>query len=204
MRAGCARAIHVMRRLALPGVLVLCNPLAVAADDAGHWYLNPGVGGITPDKPWGGSGSAILYELDVGKNLSAAWSGELAVNGAPLSDRSAAGDIGLYSGAINLLRVFHRNAAFAPYVLLGAGVTHVARPAGTRRENRTEFMLQPGLGAIGRFWESADGSRTLALRPDIKVRWTHGWAHAPGNPVDVLYVLGVTFSFGSGAPRTAH
>lgn len=58
--------------------------------------------------------------------------------------------------------------------------------------------LQPGAGVMIRLWESADGSRRLALRPDIKVRWTHGWAHAPGNPVDPLYVLGLTYSFGPG------
>jgi hypothetical protein len=45
-------------------------------------------------------------------------------------------------------------------------------------------------------WQSPHGAGSLALRPDIKARWTHGWAHAPGNPVDVLYTLGLTFSFG--------
>jgi hypothetical protein len=202
MRAGCPNAVLTTRRLGFLAFVILWRGLAEAADDPGHWYLNPCVGGITPDKPWGGTGSAVLYELDVGKNLSAAWSAEFAVNGAPLSDRFGPGQIGLYSGAINLLRVFNRSAAFAPYLLLGAGATHVAPPAGTGLENRTEFMVQPGLGAIATFWQSADGSRTLALRPDIKVRWTHGWAHAPGNPVDVLYVLGVTFSFGSARPPT--
>jgi hypothetical protein len=64
-------------------------------------------------------------------------------------------------------------------------------------------MAQPGFGAIIKVWQSTDGSGSLALRPDIKVRWTHGWAHAPGNPVDVLYVLGLTFSFGPGSRAPA-
>ena len=71
-------------------------------------------------------------------------------------------------------------------------------PSATGLETRTEFMAQPGLGVIIKVWESADGSGSCALRPDIKARWTHGWAHAPGNPVDALYVLGLTFSFGPG------
>jgi hypothetical protein len=57
-------------------------------------------------------------------------------------------------------------------------------------------MAQPGLGAFIKVWQSPHGAGSLALRPDIKARWTHGWAHAPGNPVDVLYTLGLTFSFG--------
>jgi hypothetical protein len=82
------------------------------------------------------------------------------------------------------------------YLLIGAGLTRDVPPAEVALVSRTEFTVQPGIGAMLRVWESPDGSRSLALRPDIKVRWTHGWAHAPGNPVDRLYMLGVTFSFG--------
>ena len=52
-------------------------------------------------------------------------------------------------------------------------------------------------GAIVKLWESAEGTSTLALRPDVKVRWTHGWANAPGNPVDILYAVGLTLSLGA-------
>jgi hypothetical protein len=36
----------------------LCSPLTALADegDVGRWYVNPYVGGITPDKPWGAKG----------------------------------------------------------------------------------------------------------------------------------------------------
>jgi len=185
-----------MRPLWLLSLLVFCSPvLALAREDAEWWYLNPYLGGIVPDKPWGGNGSTVLYGLDIGRSLSAAWNAELDMNGAPLSDRYGAGRVGLYGGALTLLRVFNRGARFAPYVSLGAGLTHVAPPSGVPLESRTEFMAQPGVGALVRVWEGSAGLRALALRPDVKARWTHGWAHAPGNPVDVLYVLGLTFEF---------
>jgi len=191
-----------MRRLAVASLCMFFGAPVLAAGDAVQWYLNTGVGGVTPDKPWGGAGSAALYELDFGVHLSPAWSAELALNGAALDDRFGPGDIGLYGAALDALRVFNRAGAFAPYVSLGAGATHVAPPSEAGPGTRTEFMVQPGVGALTRLWQSADGSWSLALRPDVKARWTHGWAHAPGNPVDVLYVLGLTVSFGP--RRTAH
>jgi Outer membrane protein beta-barrel domain len=189
----------VTRRQFLVQLLLLCLPLTAHAQDAAaDWYLNPYLGGITPDKPWGGKGAAALYGVDIGTNLSAAWSAELDLNAARLSDRVGSGHTGLYGGALDLLRVFNRGARFAPYLMLGAGVTDAAPPSGAGLQRRTEFMMQPGVGAIIKLWEGADGSGTLALRPAIEARWTHGWAHAPGNPVDVLYALGVTYSFGLG------
>jgi hypothetical protein len=185
-----------MRRACLLSLLVLWFPLlALAEEEAGRWYLNPYLGGIVPDKPWGGRGSALLYGLDFGISLSAAWTTELDVNAASLSDRYGAGHINLYGGALTLLRVFNRGARLAPYVSFGAGLTEVAPPSGIPLASRTEFMAQPGIGAFVKVWVRSDGSRALALRPDFKARWTHGWAHAPGNPVDILYGLGLTFDF---------
>lgn len=190
-----------MRPLVLVSLPVLCVALtALAQDEVGQWYFNPYLGGITPDKPWGAKGSTALYGLDIGTNFSATWSAELDLNGARLSDRVGSGHSGLYGGALDLLRVFNRGGVVAPYLSIGAGVAHAAPPSGTGLESRTEFMAQPGFGAIIKAWESVDGSRSFALRPDIKARWTHGWAHAPGNPVDVLYVLGLTFAFGPARP----
>jgi hypothetical protein len=181
----------------LVSVLAVGFVLAERAQAAPEqWYLNPYIGGIMPDKPWHGRGSAALFGLDAGANLSPAWSAEVDINGASLTDRDEQGRIGLYGGALTVLRVFNRAARFSPYLSLGAGVTHSAPSAEADLVSRTEFMVQPGVGAAIRVWQSADGADTLALRPDIKARWTHGWAHAPGNPVDVLYVLGLTFSFG--------
>jgi hypothetical protein len=165
---------------------------------SGSWYVNVYAGGTTPDKPWHATGAGAVYGLDSGADLSAQWSVGLDFSAAPLRDRTASGDDALYGAALEVLRVFERGARFAPYVSLGSGLTSYAPATGAGLEPRTEFMMQPGAGVIVRIWESGDGSRSLALRPDIRLRWTHGWAHAPGNPVDPYYVLGLTYSFGAG------
>ena len=173
-----------------------CVSLPAGAQAAGEWYLNAYGGGITPDKPWGASGHGVLYGLDLGMNIADAWQAELDLNQATLNDRLGSHQSRLEAGALQLLRVFGRGARFAPFVSLGAGLNHEAPGAGSGVMSHTEFMVQPGIGALVRLWERADGSVSLALRPDITVRWTHGWAHAPGNPVDPLYALGLTLSFG--------
>ena len=60
-----------MKHLYLVSWLVLCAPLpALCEDDVGHLYLNPYLGGIRPDKPWGGKGSTALYGLELQLNVS--------------------------------------------------------------------------------------------------------------------------------------
>jgi hypothetical protein len=181
---------------------MLCMTLPVRAQEAGQWYLNAFAGGISPDKPWGASGHAALYGLDLGVSLATGWNAELDLNRANLTDRLGSQESRLGGSALQVLRVFNRGARFAPYVSLGAGLTHEAPGAGSGVVSHTEFMVQPGIGALVRLWARVDGSASLALRPNIEVRWTHGWAHAPGNPVDPLYALGLTLSFG--APRGGH
>jgi len=184
------------RRLSLVGWWGFCLGVAACSPQAhAQAYLSPYIGGIIPDKPWRASGGAPLVGLDIGMELSRDWSAELDLNGAPLTDRSGMGHTGLYGGALALVRVFSRPARLAPYLSLGLGLTHNDASSQTGLEGHTELMIEPGIGAFIGIWESADRSRRLALRPDIKVRWTHGWAHAPGNPVDPLYGLGLTFGF---------
>jgi hypothetical protein len=185
-----------LRLLVLTLTVALSGPPDACAQSASaQWYLNPYLGGITPDKPWGATGSAALIGLDAGVDLSARWSAELAVDAAPLSDRADSGRSELYGVALAALRVFNRAGSLAPYLSLGAGATHFAPATTSSLPSRTEFMWQVGGGALVRLWQSHDGAMSVALRPDLRVRWTHGWAHAPGNPVDPLYDLGLTLAF---------
>lgn len=60
-----------MRDLLLTGLLVLGVPRPALAQLSEDWYVNPYLGGITPDKPWHASGSGGIYGLDIG--MVAAW-----------------------------------------------------------------------------------------------------------------------------------
>lgn len=157
-------------------------------------YLDPYAGGISPDKPWHATGSAPVYGLDVGIPLSPEWRVELDLNGASLRQRSGSGHTDLDAGGFSLLRLFNRDGRIAPFVSAGAGAIRNTAAPQTGLAAHTEFMAEPATGVLVRLWESADGSRQLALRPEVKLRWTHGWAHAPGNPVDPIYAVGVTFT----------
>jgi OmpA-OmpF porin, OOP family len=187
------------RARVLASLLVSCPPVAtIAQTTPGSWYVNPDVGGIIPDKPWGARGSAPLFGLDLGRSLTGGWSTELDVTYARLDDRRGSSHSSLEGAALQAVRIFDFGARVLPYASLGAGMTHEAPGAGSGLLTRTEFMVQPGLGVLVRLWD-AHGSG-LALRADFEARWTHGWAHAPGNPVDPLYRLGLSYYFGG--PRT--
>jgi hypothetical protein len=184
-----------MRCCFLLGWVILWIPAAGLAQDAsGPWYLNPYLGGITPDKPWHAAGAAVVYGLDIGTTLTPSWSAELNLNGASLRDRDGRDHSSLYGTALNVLRVFNSGARLALYLSMGAGVTHFAPASSSALQSRTEFMAQPGAGALIRLWEGPGALRSLALRPAVEARWTHGWAHAPGNPVDLIYTLGLSLT----------
>jgi OOP family OmpA-OmpF porin len=188
---------------ALLGLLTLVAPAAApAGDEAGHWYINPYFGGISPDKTWAGSSnSQLLSGIDVGNNLSALWTVELDFNYASLSNHlgSGGGHVNLWGGALDALRVWNRHSRFAPYVVVGAGATGDRPPEGPDLSSRTGFMAQAGVGAFIKLWENSDASQSFSLRPDLKARWTD----THGNPVDFLYVLGFTLTWGPGVTPVA-
>ena len=112
-----------------------------------------------------------------------------------LRDRADSGRSNLYAIALAALRVFNRGDLARAVPVARVGATCFAPAAHSALASRTEFMWQAGGGALLRLWAPAHGVSFLALRPEIRVRWTHGWAHAPGNPVDPLCGLGLTLSF---------
>jgi OOP family OmpA-OmpF porin len=191
-----------MKRVLL-GLLMLVAPAAgLAGDEAGHWYINPYAGGISPDKTWAGSTtSRLLSGIDVGNNLSALWTVELDFNYASLSSHlgPGGGHVNLWGASLDALRVWSRFSRFAPYIVLGVGAAGDRPPTGLGLTSRTDFMAQGGVGAFIRLWENSDASQSFSLRPDLKARWTD----THGNPIDFLYVLGFTLTWGPGVTPVA-
>ena len=102
--------------------LLLAAPLLAAADDeVGHWYFDPQIGVIGTDG-LRHTNDGFLYGVGFGNNLSEQWSAELNLNGTQkLSDSRDAGNLTLYGGSLDILRVFERPARVAPYISLGIG-----------------------------------------------------------------------------------
>src|SRR6185369_5960057 len=170
--------------------------IAAAADDAGHWYVTPQVGGISSDHDRPVADKDWLYGVGIGRNVSDAISVEMNLNGTRLGNRQGPGDLSIYGGLLYLLGVMNRSGRVAPYVSVGLGA---ARNEPTPGANATDFMAQTGVGLILKLWERADGARSFSLRPDFKVRWDD--AGAPGRYRDYIGTLGFQYSFGAPTAR---
>lgn len=179
-------------------IVMLCalaTPLAAqAADEVGHWYLTPQIGGIAVDNDRPLQDKDWLYGLGIGTHLSRVISAELNLNGAQIG--GGIGDLSIYGGSLDMLAVANRGGAVSPYLSVGGGVAQNERSPGS---NATDAMAQAGLGLLLNVWESMDGSSSFALRPDLKARWSD--AGAEGTLRDYIGTLGFQFSFGAPATR---
>jgi OmpA-OmpF porin, OOP family len=170
-------------------------PLAImapaGADETGHWYVTPSFGGISVDNERPVEDKDWLYGLAIGKHLTPAWSAELNVNGTQVGGGPLNSDLSMYGESLDLLRVFNRGRAVAPYISIGAGVLENELSPGP---NSTDFMAQAGLGMFIKLWESSNESINLTLRPDVKARWDD--AGREGYLRDYIGTLGFQVSFG--------
>ncbi|MBS0366818.1 MAG: OmpA family protein [Proteobacteria bacterium] len=190
--------------------LAFAAPVAASAgDEVGHWYLNPYVGGISADSIYTTKGSDLLYGIGFGRHLSENWSLEANLNTARLKDKYDGDHFRLSGLTFDLLRVFRRDSVFAPYISAGVGAVRYEPGAlsvfdgspAIGNGNQTGLAAEAGLGAFVKLWENGNASRSLSLRPDVKARWDN--IDARRVPLDLLYTLGLTFSFGPGVTPPA-
>ena len=169
---------------------------AIASDaDVGRMYITPNIGVLRADSERPTDRDNVIGGIAIGKHLSPAWSAELLLNGTALDgENPGVADLSLYGGSLDLLRVFGRSNAFAPYIGIGAGVLENDLTPGSAGN---DAMAQASLGAFWTLWEGSNGS-SFALRPDFKARWDD--AHSAGRLLDYIGTLGFQFSFG-GAPK---
>jgi OOP family OmpA-OmpF porin len=168
--------------------LVLAT-MPVHAEDVGHWYFTPHVGGLWSDNDRDIEDEDWLFGVSVGKHLNDRWSLELNVNTAEL-DAPGGIDVGFHAASLDVLRVFGRDSAVSPYVTVGVGVLRSDLDPGSHDDH---FMAQAGVGLLARLWRNDSGTRTLGLRPELKARWDDaGRFHF----TDYLATLGLQFSFG--------
>ena len=182
----------------MKAIVVACAltvPALASADDVGHWYLNPQVGGISVDNDRPVEDKDWLYGLGIGKHVNRGLSVEMNFNGAQIGGGPSRSDLSLWGGSLDLLGVMNRDGRVSPYVSVGVGGVRNDRSAG---DNATDFMSQAGVGLFLKLWESADGSRSFSLRPDLKARWDE--AGAEGHLRDYIGTLGFQLAFG--APRS--
>lgn len=176
----------------LPLLCALTASAAASAQEVGHWYLTPQVGGYWSDNERPVEDHDWLWGLAIGKHVSEGLSIELNLNGTELGGGPAGSDHTIYGGSLDFLGVLDRTGLVSPYLSLGLGVAQLDRDPGP---DASDFMAQAGIGFFWKLWESGDGARTFSLRPDVKLRWID--AGSPGNFIDYLATIGFQFSFGA-------
>jgi OmpA-OmpF porin, OOP family len=190
LRAHIARALRVTAP-----ALAIAAPGIAAADDVGDWYLTPQIGGISVDNDRPLQDKDWLYGLAIGKAVNNGLNIELGLNGSQIGGGPGRGDLSLYGASLDFLGVMNRDGAVQPFVSAGLGVLENDRVG----RDATDFMTQVGAGMIIKAWESADGSNSFSLRPELKVRWDD--AGVPDSYRDYLGLLGFQFSFGAPAAK---
>jgi OOP family OmpA-OmpF porin len=194
-RGNDMKVFSTLRVLAAP-IIVMAAPGTAAADDVGHWYLTPQIGGISVDNDRPVQDKDWLYGLAIGKHINNGLSMEMNFNGSQIGGGPSRGDLSLYGGSFDLLGVMNRAGAVAPFVSAGLGVVQNDRSGAS---DATDFMTQAGVGLFIKTWQSSDGSRSFTLRPELKARWDD--AGAEGHLVDYIGTLGFQYSFGAATPK---
>lgn len=178
-----------MARKGLFCALVFATMPALA-DDVGHWYLTPQVGGLWSDNDRRIEDKDWLFGLSVGKHLNERWSLELNVNTAEL-EAPGGFEVDFHAASLDVLRVFARENAISPYLTIGVGAVRNDLDPGRHADH---FMAQAGVGLMARLWQNGSGTRTINLRPELKARWDDSGRE--GYFRDYLATLGLQFSFG--------
>ena len=192
MKVFHALRVHIARALRVTApALAIAAPGIAAASDVGDWYLTPQIGGISVDNDRPLQDKDWLYGLAIGKVVNNGLNIELGLNGSQIGGGPGRGDLSLYGASLDFLGVMNRDGAVQPFVSAGLGVLENDRVG----RDATDFMTQVGAGMIIKAWESADGSNSFSLRPELKVRWDD--AGVPDSYRDYLGMLGFQFSFGA-------
>jgi OmpA-OmpF porin, OOP family len=190
----------MVRKILLAGMLAV--PLVAAAGQSDPWYVIPQVGGVSPDYRRSLEDQNWLLGVGVGRELNSFLSLELDFDGTRLENRNGPGHLYSYGTSLNLLGILDRGDIFSPYVTIGAGVArndyeNFRFPV----PNQTQLLTQAGVGTFINLWQSADGSRAFALRPQIEARFDAPFAD--DHRTDYVAMLGFQFSFGAGSEEQA-
>ncbi|CAN5212559.1 OmpA family protein [soil metagenome] len=156
--------------------------LTVAKEQEGQNYIVPMVTGVSPDDDFF-LDDEYGFHLGLGRAVSETWNVEFNVTG---SDHGGFPDADYLGVGFDALRVFNREGAFSPFLLIGAG--HLELDFDRTDDDQASLM-----GSVGGGFLTDIGP--LALRTELRLRGLFG------NGNDVIAGIGLHFPFGAeGAP----
>ena len=133
--------------------LVIAAPGMAAADDVGHWYITPQIGGISVDNDRPLQDKDWLYGVAFGKHVNRGLNLELNFNGAQVGGGPGRSDSSFYGGSLDCLGVMNRGGTVEPFVSAGFGVLRRTIAPGS---DATNCMGQAGVGMFIKAWESPE------------------------------------------------
>ena len=180
----------------LSGIALAASTLPAQADDQTYddrWYLAPGVSFVYADhgrQADNGTG----FRLEFGKPIADTWNLEFGINDYKLDFKSPlTGSTHQTAYGLNALWFFYdRPRAFAPYLLLGGGMTEQNPDFGS---SSNDPNLSAGLGFLSIPWDGWDGA--------IRVQVQHLKMFGHGNFGDSIFSLGLQIPLGSRAAPAA-
>ncbi len=166
-------------------------------DEVGQWFVAPFVGMtfVDDDRLLDDD---LIYGASVGKHLDERWSAQLTGYSSDFDNDGlrpewtwpATFDGSISGLSFDLMRVFARDSRISPYLLGGAGY-QTSDYEGTEGDSNVSASL--GLGLMWDLARSADGSRTVQLRPEVRSRWD---LQRGDTLNDLVAQIGLAFGFG--------
>ena len=187
-----------MKRVILAGLLVAAGAAggsALAADDAGAWYLSPMVQWWHLDNDRDAT-SHLGYQLGIGKYLSSEWAAEVAIGGGKFNTPSGA-DLSLLHYSLDFIRTYLPDSTVHPYVIFGGGgfQDHQSGAPSTGT-----FGAEAGLGLLTDLGDQT-GSARWKLRTEVKYQHEFSDRTASSTDLgDVVFGVGVQFLFAIPTP----
>lgn len=171
----------------------------LAADDTGAWYVTPMGQYVLLDHKRNAD-DGFGYQLNLGLNFAPNWAAELDGGNGDFDTPSGKG-LKLTSYSLSVMRKFMPDSTVRPYVLLGAG--GMEDQLGVNRKTNA-VLGQAGVGLLTGLG-SQNGSTRLQLRTEAKYRreFTHATTYGANDPSDVVFGVGLQFSFGNPRPPIA-
>lgn len=168
---------------------------AEAGTEPGSWYVAPQLQGLWLDDVRTADDDAG-FAFSFGRATSEKWNVEI---GAFTSEHDATANRKLKLQGYELVaqRVFYRNAAVQPYLLVGLGRLE-SRLAGTGDDS---LMLKYGLGVLADMAKNIDAGTNLQLRGEVAARRAD--VRPSGSAVDYYAGIGLQYSWGATPPAKA-
>jgi OOP family OmpA-OmpF porin len=183
---GLALTVPLVSTVALP---------AAQAGEAGDWYLAPTLNYIIADDDRDADDD-MGFRLGVGRQLNDAWNLELNLEADTLDIDNDGGEFKQKGGSLDGLYFFDRDAAFAPYGLIGVGALNTKVPD----EKNTHAMANVGVGFLSHVF-----SERAALRGEVRYRWDNDDDSVPSEDSfgDWVIGIGLAIALGGGSSPAA-